>query len=87
IWSKNEFNCWNGELDALELTFARDLLYMSALTAIKYNPHIEALYQRLLSQGKNKMCALGAAMRKLIHLCYGVLKHQTAYQRDYLLVE
>ncbi len=30
---------------------------MSALTAIKYNPHIEALYQRLLSQGKNKMCA------------------------------
>ena len=60
---------------------------MSALTAIKYNPHIEALYQRLLSQGKNKMCALGAAMRKLIHLCYGVLKHQTAYQRDYLLVE
>ncbi|MFH7408377.1 IS110 family transposase, partial [Acinetobacter variabilis] len=50
-------------------------------------PHIEALYQRLLSQGKNKMCALGAAMRKLIHLCYGVLKHQTAYQRDYLVVE
>lgn len=65
----------------------RSVLYMSALTAIKYNPHIEALYQRLLSQGKNKMCALGAAMRKLIHLCYGVLKHQTAYQRDYLLVE
>ena len=27
------------------------------------------------------------SMRKLIHLCYGVLKHQTAYQRDYLLVE
>ncbi|WP_298142042.1 hypothetical protein, partial [uncultured Acinetobacter sp.] len=24
-WSKNEFNCWNGELDALKLTFARDL--------------------------------------------------------------
>jgi hypothetical protein len=65
----------------------RSVLYMSALTAIKYNPHIEALYQRLLSRGKNKMCALGAAMCKLIHLCYGVLKHQTAYQRDYLLAE
>lgn len=63
------------------------VLYMSALTAIKYNPHIEALYQRLLSSGKNKMCALGAAMRKLIYLCYSVLKHQTAYQRDYLLAE
>ncbi|EKU63132.1 pilin inverting domain protein [Acinetobacter baumannii 25977_9] len=42
---------------------------------------------RLLSSGKNKMCALGAAMRKLIYLCYSVLKHQTAYQRDYLLAE
>ncbi|MCL6242918.1 hypothetical protein M5E96_15970 [Acinetobacter sp. ANC 7086] len=60
---------------------------MSALTAIKYNPHIEALYQRLLSRGINKMCALGAAMCKFIHLSYGVLKHQTAYQRDYLLAE
>lgn len=29
---------------------------------------------RLLSSGKNKMCALGAAMRKLIYLCYSVLK-------------
>ena len=59
---------------------------MSTLTAIQQNPHIEALYQQLLSQDKNKRCALGVAMRKLIRLCYGVLKHQTAYQNDYLLV-
>ncbi len=62
----------------------RSILYMPALTAIKYNPHIETLYHRLLSRGKSKMCAIGAAMRKLVHLCFGVLKHQTAYQKDYL---
>jgi transposase len=26
------------------------------------------------------MSALGAAMRKLVHICFGVLKHQTPYQ-------
>ncbi len=30
--------------------------------------------------GKSKMSALGAAMRKLVQICFGVLKHQTPYQ-------
>jgi hypothetical protein len=29
------------------------------------------------------MAALGAAMRKLVHLCYGVIKHQTPYQQNW----
>ncbi len=33
------------------------------------------------------MAAIGAAMRKLVHLCYGVLKHQMPYQADYLTVK
>ena len=34
----------------------------------------------MLAADKSKMCALGAAMRKLVHICYGVFKHQTPYQ-------
>ncbi len=30
--------------------------------------------------GKSKMCANGAAMRKLVHTCYGVLKNQRPYE-------
>lgn len=59
-------------------------LYMAAVVAIRHNPHISAMYQRLCENGKSKMAAIGAAMRKLIHLCYGVLKHQIPYQADYL---
>lgn len=59
-------------------------LYMAAVVAIRHNPHISAMYQRLCENGKSKMAAIGAAMRKLIHLCYGVLKHQMPYQADYL---
>ncbi len=30
------------------------------------------------------MSSLGAAMRKLVHLFFGVLKNQQPYQHDYL---
>lgn len=57
----------------------RAKLYMAAIVATRYNPDIRRQYQRLLRQGKCSMSALGAAMRKLVHICFGVLKHQTPY--------
>jgi transposase len=57
----------------------RAKLYMAAIVASQHNPTIKAQRARLLSRGKTKMQALGAAMRKLVHLCFGVLKHQTEY--------
>ena len=62
----------------------RAKLYMAALSAMQYNPHVKALYDRLLLKGKSKMSALGAAMRKLVLLCFGVLMHRRPYQADYL---
>lgn len=58
----------------------RAALYMPAVVASRVNPDIRAHYQRLLAQGKSKMSALGAAMRKLVHICFGVLKNQQPYQ-------
>jgi len=56
---------------------------MAAIVATRHNPHIRGMNERLLVNGKTKMMAIGAAMRKLIHLCYGVLKHQWPYQENY----
>lgn len=61
----------------------RAILYMAAIVAIQHNAHVKAVYGRLLAKGKTKMSALGAAMRKLVHLCFGVLKTQQKYQPDY----
>jgi transposase len=58
----------------------RAKLYFGAVSAKTYNPDVKALYERLLSRGKSKMSALGAAMRKLVQICFGVLKHQETYQ-------
>lgn len=60
----------------------RAVLYMAAVVAIKHNPHVKALYERLIAVGKSKMAALGAAMRKLVHLCFGVLKSRQPYQAN-----
>lgn len=61
----------------------RAVLYMAAVVATRCNPHVKAVYDRLLSRGKSKMSALGAAMRKLVHLCFGVIKTRKPYQPDY----
>lgn len=58
----------------------RAKLYMPALVSIKHNPDIRAQYERLLKNGKSKMQAIGAAMRKLVQICFGVVKHQSEYR-------
>ena len=57
----------------------RSKLYMAAVVATRYNPDIQAQYRRLLGAGKTKMQALGAAMRKLLQICFGVVKNQSEY--------
>lgn len=57
----------------------RKLLYFPAISATRYNPIVQAFYERLLQRGKPKMVALVAAMRKLLHIAYGVLKHQQPF--------
>ena len=58
----------------------RRALYMPSVVACRYNPDVNALYERLLKAGKTKMSALGAAMRKMAHLAFGVLKNRQTYR-------
>lgn len=52
----------------------RKALYMPAIVAWRHNPLIRAFCERLKAQGKNGKLIVGAAMRKLLVLAYGVLK-------------
>jgi transposase len=58
----------------------RKALYFPAIAALRYNPTIKAIRTRLHAAGKPPMVIIGAAMRKLIHLAYGVLKSGRAYE-------
>ena len=57
----------------------RAALYWPAITAMRCCPAIKAFAGRLAAKGKPKKVIIGAVMRKLVHICYGVLKHQTPY--------
>jgi len=52
----------------------RKALYFPAVVAIRHNPYIKELSERLRARGKCPMQVIGAAMRKLVHIAFGVLK-------------
>jgi transposase len=57
----------------------RAALYMAAVTALRCNPLIRAQADRLRARGKSGKTVICAAMRKLVRLIYGVLKHGQAF--------
>jgi len=46
---------------------------------------LKAMTERLLGRGKDKMQVIGALMRKLVHLAFGILKSQKPFDPTYLL--
>jgi transposase len=61
----------------------RGALYWPAITAMQHNPVIRDVKERLEHKGKPKKVIIGAAMRKLLHLAYGVLKNNTPFDPEY----
>jgi transposase len=57
----------------------RKALYLPAVSAIRWNPVLADFAKRLTERGKAKMVIVGAAMRKLLCLAYGVLKSGRAF--------
>ena len=57
----------------------RKAFYFPAVSAMQWNPLVKAHYERLREKGKPKMVALATCMRKLLMICYGVLKHQKPF--------
>lgn len=64
-------------------TSIRGGLYWPAITAIRFNPIIKRFAQRLAKKGKAKKVIITAAMRKLLHIAYGVLKNKTPFDPNY----
>lgn len=60
----------------------RGVLYMAALTAIRFNPVIAHFYQRLTAAGRPKKVALIAAMRKLLTMLNAILRDQRPWQPE-----
>lgn len=61
-------------------TAVRNVLYMAALTAMRYNPVLNAFAERLRQAGKPPKVIITACIRKLLVILNTMLKNQTAWK-------
>ncbi len=57
----------------------RKALYFPAIVARQHNEIVKEFAKRLKKNGKTPMQIVCAAMRKLLHIAFGVLKHKRAF--------
>jgi transposase len=62
----------------------RKALYMPAISAKRWNPIIHQFCERLAQSGLQPQELICAAMRKLLHQAYGVLKSRRPFDPNYL---
>jgi len=60
---------------------------MPALVAIRHNPILKDVYERLVNNGKPKKVAIVAVMRKLLILSYSVLKSEKPFDINYQMTD
>ena len=58
----------------------RNVLYMAALTGLRYNPVIKKQYDGLVARGKVKKVAITACMRKLLTILNAMMRDQQPFQ-------
>lgn len=58
----------------------RTALFLSAMTAIRYNPDIKRFYERLVKAGKHKKVALTACIRKIVTALNAMLRDDVKWQ-------
>lgn len=63
----------------------RKALYMPAIVALRRNPLLRQFSERLSRRGKTKMVIIGAVMRKLLHLVFGVLKTRKPFDVNHAI--
>jgi transposase len=61
----------------------RSCLYMPAVVALSRNPVVKDLAERMMMTNHHKMEIVVAAMKKLLHLTYGVLKTQLPFDPNH----
>lgn len=58
----------------------RSVLYMAALSGIRFNPVLKAFYERLIAKGKIFKVAITACMRKLLTILNAIVRDGATWQ-------
>ncbi|HBA7796257.1 TPA: IS110 family transposase, partial [Escherichia coli] len=58
----------------------RNVLFMAALSAVRFNPVLKAFFARLVAAGKPKKVALVACMRRMICILNAMLRDGSRFE-------
>jgi transposase len=65
--------------------YLREAFYMPAVCVMRgHNPLLQPLVARMRADGRKPIVIIGAVMRKLLHIAYGVLKTRQPFDPNYL---
>ena len=64
---------WGNHMSKKGRSNIRSVLYMSSLSAVRYNPMFKQLYARFRAKGMKHKQAAGVVMNKLLRVIYGML--------------
>ncbi len=62
----------------------RNVLYMPALNAKRFNLALQPFVKRLEAKGLAPKAIVGAIMRKIVHIIYGMLKSNRTFDPSYV---
>jgi transposase len=75
--SRGKRRTWGGRATV------RCALYLPTISAIRWNPPIRAMYERLVAKGKPGMVCIVACMRKLLITLNAMMRDQRPWQPNY----
>lgn len=67
---------WGGRADV------RAAVFIATTVAVRYNPQLKPMYERLLARGKAKKVALIACARKLLTILNAIVRDKVAWSRE-----
>ena len=65
---------WGNHMSKKGRSNVRSVLYMAAMSSVRYNPMFKTLYARFRSKGMKHNQAIGVVMHKMLRVIYGMLK-------------
>jgi transposase len=78
-YSSGKSVCKHTRISKIGNGHLRRALFMPALVACRFEPHLRGFYQHLLERGKAKRQALSAVARKMLHAIYGMFHANQSY--------
>lgn len=79
VYQSGQFQASEAHMSKRGSPYLRHALWQAAFMAIRYDPELQAFYQRKRAEGKAHGTALGAVCRKLLVRIYVILKEQRPY--------